>query len=686
MTNLYALLIGIDFYFPNRLPDGGSYTSLNGCVRDIRLVEEYLLNRLRLAPGHILKLSASNSGGAQPAEPPEQWPTYENMVAQFRQLAGMAQPGDQVYIHFAGHGGRAKTIFPQLKGEQGLDEALVPSDIGKPEARYLRDIELAYLLEEMVKQGLVVTLVLDSCHSGGATRGLVARVRGIPSVDSAARPADSLVAPVEVLAAFWQQRGGGATRALKPEVGWLLEPKGYTLLAACRASESAYEYAADGQETHGALTYWLLDTLRLAGSGVSYKMLHDRILAKVHGVFEQQTPQLQGEGNRTVFGSDQMTPAFAVPVMQINLSRDQVRLGAGEAQGIQLGAKFAIYPSAAAAAQAAPGPGGRPAPPVAVVEVTRLADVDAWAAVAPGENLGTIEEGAQAVLLASSTVQLQRGVKVAIDDGSLRQQVEQAIAEAGKGFVTIAGADQQVDFLVAANAQGEFELWDPAETALPTLRPALRVAEPGALSRLVGRLVHLAKYRNVQALEMPDPTAMQWLQVELASETAAGSADETPVFRPGDRVTLKITNLQAPGTANDPAHILNITVLDLQPDWGISQVYPDGAAAFEPLDPGQKIELAFEAHLPDGYDAGTDILKVFATQATTQFRWLELPVLDQPPDSHRQSLRSAIADPLEQLLASVTAEQTTTRNLKLSAATQPRRRWTVAQLELRVQR
>mgnify|MGYP001547264349 FL=1 len=84
---------------------------------------------------------------------------------------------------------------------------------------------------------------------------------------------------------------------MKPASGWLLEPQGYTLLAACRANESAYEYPFNGHEKIGVLTYWLLDTLRQAGPNTSYKMVHDRILAKVHGQFEQQTPMLQGAGH-----------------------------------------------------------------------------------------------------------------------------------------------------------------------------------------------------------------------------------------------------------------------------------------------------------------------------------------------------------------------------------------------------
>jgi hypothetical protein len=169
---LHALLIGIDCYLPNQLPGGYYYPSLGGCVRDIKHVETFFVSRLDMTPERILKLTASCGDGQQPVEPREHWPTYENMVAKFKQLISIASGGDQVYIHYSGHGGRALTAYKSLKGDDGLDEALVPTDIGNSEARYLRDVELAYLLKSMVDKGLVVTVVLDSCHSGGATRGV----------------------------------------------------------------------------------------------------------------------------------------------------------------------------------------------------------------------------------------------------------------------------------------------------------------------------------------------------------------------------------------------------------------------------------------------------------------------------------------------------------------------------------
>lgn len=112
--NLYALLIGIDCYLPGKLPDGSYYKNLGGCVRDINRVEAYLKKTLQ--PQQILKLTSSNTGATEPPEPQEQLPTYENIVAKFQQLTEIAQKDDQVYIHYSGHGGRAKTIYPETQG------------------------------------------------------------------------------------------------------------------------------------------------------------------------------------------------------------------------------------------------------------------------------------------------------------------------------------------------------------------------------------------------------------------------------------------------------------------------------------------------------------------------------------------------------------------------------------------
>jgi len=70
---------------------------------------------------------------------------------------------------------------------------------------------------------------------------------------------------------------------------------------------------------------------------------------------------------------------------------------------------------------------------------------------------------------------------------------------------------------------------------------------------------------------------------------------------------------------------------------------------------------------------------VFATLGTTNFRWLELPPLDQPVTRHASLLRGP-QDALEELLAAVTTEAPKTRDLEPAAY--PSREWITAQVEV----
>lgn len=665
MSDLYALLIGIDFYFPNRLPNGGGYGHLSGCVRDISHVEAFLKTRLDLPDDHITKLTATNIGQGKPAEPENIWPTYVNMVAAFRQVTDQAQPGDRVYVHYSGHGGRTTTAYPELKSD-GQDEGLVPTDIGDAHARYLRDVEIHYLLQEMVEKELVLTVVLDSCHSGGATRAangeiLGATPRGISGVDTTARSLKSLVADRSTLVAAWQGQNTERSRAAKLTNGWLLEPKGYTLLAACRANELAYEYPFNGKENNGALTYWLLDTLRESGPSFTYKMLSDRIVAKVHGQFAQQTPMLQGEGDVVVFGADRIQPFYAIPVLKT--SGDRVRLNAGEAQGLSKGAQLSVYPPFTTDF-------GDISNRIAQVEVTSVEAAEAWADVIDPPAATPIEPGAQAVLERIADINFQRNVALDIADDDVRGQMVAAIKDRGKGFVKLAAEDEPVHFVVELTGTGEFSIQDAADQPIPNLRPAIRVEEDRAVEKALARLVHLTRFQGVRDLSVADANAAQKLNVELIGKR---------LLSPGDRVNLRITNTQPSGS---DASTLNVTVLALSSDWSIAQIYPAGASSFQSVSPQETIDLEIEAYLPEGQDMSADLLKVFATQTTTNFRWLELPALDMPVT--RAVTRSADMNPLEQLLAKVTDEGSPTRAIRLVGSSGDKA-WTTAQVEMRVE-
>jgi hypothetical protein len=203
-SKFYALLIGIDRYEPNQY-----YKDLRGCVRDIDLVDQYVRKTLNVSQEHIWKLTSpleeTNTLSAFRSVQPEIKPTYANIVKAFQEITDTAQSGEQVYIHYSGHGGKASTIYPEIKGEGQDDESIVPMDVGNSENRYLRDVEIATLLKRLTDKGCIVTVIFDSCHSGGATRGDCA-IRGNETnqVDTAARNKDSLIANREELINNWQ--------------------------------------------------------------------------------------------------------------------------------------------------------------------------------------------------------------------------------------------------------------------------------------------------------------------------------------------------------------------------------------------------------------------------------------------------------------------------------------------------
>lgn len=699
-SKLFALLIGIDYYLPNELPDGGYYPSLGGCFRDVNLVEDFLQLKLGLPKERLFKLTSSRGDSVSPVEAPELLPTHKNIILAFKNITQVAQSGDQIYIHCSCHGGRAVTAYEDLKGPNGLDEALVPMDIGNSESNYVRDLEIAQLLKAMVDKGILTTIVLDCCHSGGATRGdSGAAVRGIANsrtgIDSVKRKPSELVAPMAELSRTWESLA--VNRKLVSGSGWLLEPQGYVLLAACRASESANEYPFEGDKRNGALTYWLLDTLKQIGPGLSYKMLYDRILAKIHSQFPEQTPQLEGEKDRVVFGSERVKPTYAVPVIQVDEVKEIVQLNGGQANGLRKGAKFAIYPLQT---QDFTQVDKR----IALVEVDSLGATDSWATITKHLLNQKIEQGSPAVLLDLGSLRLQRTIKVLIfpsdkksntDLNKLKQGIEHAIDTGRKGFIRLSAQQEPGDFQVAINSQTkEYEVWDSAGNKIANLNPPISLSDVNGATCISDRLVHLAKYRNIQELDNNDPLSplVRKLQVELIGVESSDydpvdkpnprpfEAGDMPTVNEGEWVFLRVKNNLRAQYENDPDAILNVTILDLQPEWGIEQIYPAGAANFEPFDPGHELILPLNCVLPKGYKTGVDTIKVFATKGATSFRWLEMSALDKPVVLGASG-RDAV-NPLEQLLSAFAENRNDER--AVNPAEYPSKEWTMGQVQIRI--
>ncbi|NEP77161.1 MAG: caspase family protein [Okeania sp. SIO3B3] len=544
--NFHVLLIGIDFYFPQKLPDG-NYRSLRGCVRDINHVETYLKNTFNLTDDQIIKLTATASDNPkQPKETPKLLPTYENIVAKFKEVTAKAKPQDQVYIHYSGHGGRAKTIFPDIKGVAGLDEGLVPTDIGQENSQYLRDLEFAKLLQEMVNKGLIVTLVLDSCYSGGATREREDdRVRAGGFIDMAPRQTDSLVSPIQQLEENWKNSTANS-RNITVANGLLPEPKGYTLIAACRDNEFAYEDVFEGTERNGALTYFLLKALREFGKELSTEELFNRISNLIHNWQEKQTPMLIGETKRSFFGSQFVVSSPTPTVMDVDIAKNRVKIQVGQANSFKKGAEFEILKFRTRDFQDSKNK-------IATVKIVELGASDSWAEVTELHNIrsinndlkaGMIEIGSPAVFLSPGVKQIRKfalilpdplpeisGVNVALLPNIIQAKKEQIT---GHRWIAICSeTDKDVDYFVSLNAAGEYWILDAEKEPIKNIIFPIKADELEASQKLINRLIHLAKYQSILDLENDvfAPAINGKLKVELGNKT-----------KHGDFVPLEINN------------------------------------------------------------------------------------------------------------------------------------------------
>ncbi|NES88689.1 MULTISPECIES: caspase family protein [Okeania] len=689
--NFHALLIGIDFYFPHEL-EGGSYKNLRGCVRDINHVETYLKNTFNLTSDQIIKLTATASDNPkQPKESPEFLPTYENIVAKFKEVTAKAKPQDQVYIHYSGHGGQAKTIFTDIKGISGIDQGLVPTDIGQPNSRYLRDLEFAQLLEEMVNKKLVVTLVLDSCHSGGATRGGEDKIRAGGFIDMTPRRTNSLVAPIQELTKNWQNLTANS-RNLTVANGLLPQPKGYTLIAACRDNEFAYEDVFEGTERNGALTYFLLKNLRKFGTEIAVEELFNSISNFVHNRFERQTPMLIGQTKQTFFGGQSVVSRPTPTVMDVDITKNRVKIQAGQANGIKKGAEFDIFRFTTRDFQDSQNL-------IATVKVVELGASDCWAEVTELHNIrtinnnlseGMIEIGSPAIYLGPGVKQIRKvcvlfpdplpqipGVNVALLPNILAAKKEQI--EGHRWIEFCSETEIDVDYFVSLNAAGEYWVLDALKQPIKNIIFPIKADDPEASEKLINRLIHLAKYQTIWDLDNEEYSAPLNGKLKLELGTSV-KREFVPLetdnniyeLEEGERVFLRIHNLSN--------QTLNITALILQEDLSIVKFYPK-AVPYEVLEPGKYKDTRFDLELPKNYQEGVDIVKVFATVDGTNFELLELPVLDQ---SRRGFGNQQPTNKLEELLAAVVDEDSPQRNIKV--VTDASEEWTTEKVVLVVKK
>ena len=147
-----ALLIGINGY-------RGGIPQLAGCMSDVEMQYELLRHRYGFNESDIIKLTDDTT----------EKPTRNNILRAFEEhLIKQAKPGDTVIFHYSGHGALITDPDP-YDPKNNKNGTIIPLDASYENRNDIMGKTL-FLLSSQIKTENY-TMILDSCHSGGGTRG-----------------------------------------------------------------------------------------------------------------------------------------------------------------------------------------------------------------------------------------------------------------------------------------------------------------------------------------------------------------------------------------------------------------------------------------------------------------------------------------------------------------------------------
>ncbi|KAI3997044.1 hypothetical protein MKX01_021320 [Papaver californicum] len=139
-----AVLVGCNYQ--------GTKAELKGCINDVKRMYQSLVDKYGFAEEDITVLIDTDDSYIQP--------TGKNIRKAISDLIRSGEPGDVLFFHYSGHG----TRLPAETGEDddtGYDECIVPTDMN-----LITDDDFREYVDQ-VQEGCRITIVSDSCHSGG---------------------------------------------------------------------------------------------------------------------------------------------------------------------------------------------------------------------------------------------------------------------------------------------------------------------------------------------------------------------------------------------------------------------------------------------------------------------------------------------------------------------------------------
>jgi hypothetical protein len=650
----FALLVGINLY--------AHAAPLQGATHDAQRMREVLLKKFAFPEKNILTLT-------------DQYATRQAILEAFKNhLLENAKKNRNAIIvfHYSGHGSQVEDD----DGDEadGLDETLMPYDSRDKENQHfdIIDDELNELFADLSQHTANITFILDSCHSGTATRG---------DAEMLARefPKDTRPQPK-------RKRGvmsrGNDKKTDSQTNDFLAGSQSYVTISGCLPFQKAFEKdARKGEEKNGYLTYYLVKALWRAKPETTYRELMEEVATAVSKAQPKQSPQLEGDLRRTLFAGTAVREDPFIKIEKVQANR--VTLQAGAVQGIREGTVIAIY---APDAQNLIGEEKKIANAV-VINVQPFSAIAELPDAKANVKISQVSTKAKAILIAPNLG--LSALRVALDStagsGGAESQnsVEAAVAQllTDSKLVEVVNTVSSRDGASAGNANWDVKLrrgkfgavfTDQDASALVTEKedeklPSdnqdvyyldtgsgeplfgffIKTTHMAAAEKITRALEAFAKQRNLLTLGNAASSLNNGIKVSVVrveGKLTKGpdgkvkgqreyllSAPENQTnyfFEQGVQFKLRLEN--------QSAQDLYLTVINISTDGAINIMYPQ-AGARDPLRKGRSIEtIYYETAAP----AGLDTYKIIATTQYTDFSFLA-----------EEAIRRSAQSPLEWLLS-----------------------------------
>jgi hypothetical protein len=267
-----AVLIGINRY---QVPGA----DLRGCVNDVSNLQKALTQYYGFSGKDITVLTDLKA-------------TKKAMQAAIQKLVAGGKKGDVLLLHYSGHGSNV----PDDNGDEAdkREEILCPTDLDWKDP--FRDDWLRQTFDTL-KPGVNLTVIMDCCHSGTNTRAILPpdapiKQRYLPSpwdlvaVESGRKLTGSVSSELRV-----------SPRGRRKKADIVHADICELLITGCRDTQTSADAFINGTY-NGALTYYLVETIREANGKLSYEALHKQTLAKLKKGAYDQVPQLEGHQDK----------------------------------------------------------------------------------------------------------------------------------------------------------------------------------------------------------------------------------------------------------------------------------------------------------------------------------------------------------------------------------------------------